>query len=270
MPCKTGCAQGQFLTATCTTRCMDTPGFKDSWGSCANYEDNEWCTKSGDNGSGWDETWGELDPAVVASCCACGKASQSTDYTCKACRDRTSCPANHHLAGICSGHSDYSCGACPAHAESSAGATEASQCTCAANYYDGDTAAQGVNCKSCRSSCSSANEYVSTKCGAVDSAHGVDASCSTCPAHSTLKAQSGRRLFGVHGAVATAPLIQDCVCDSGYFDDELAQSRVHCATVPPGFGSTYTSTTCQFSKFGLGATRCKLRIQLMLRDCSRS
>ena len=183
--------------------------------------------------------------------------TSTTDYTCKVCRGRSSCPSNHHSAGNCGGHSDFSCTACPAHAESPAGATEASQCTCAANFYDGDTAAQGVKCISCRTSCDSASEYVSTKCGAVDAAHGVDASCSTCPAHSTLKAQSGRRLFSVHGS--TAPLIQDCACGGGYFDDELALSRVHCATVPPGFGSTYTSTTCQFSKFGLGATRCLLR-----------
>ena len=176
----------------------------------------------------------------------------TTDYTCKPCRARDSCSANYHLTGTCAGPTDYSCKACPAHAESPAGATEASQCTCAANYYDGDTAAQGVSCAPCRSSCGGANEYVSTKCGEVDAAHGTDASCSTCPAHSALKAQTGRRLFGVHGAAA--PLIQDCVCGSGYFDDEPALSRVHCAAVPPGFGSTYTNTKCQFSEFGLGAT----------------
>ena len=72
----------------------------------------------------------------------------------------------------------------------------------AANYYDGNTAAQGVKCMSCRTSCDTASEYLSFKCGAVDPAHGVDASCSMCPAHSTLKTQSGRRLF------------HDCACDS--------------------------------------------------------
>ena len=203
--------------------CIDTPGF-----NCTTL-----CLRT--------------RPASTTSCCACGKA-------CKACRGRTSCPANHHLAGTCGGHTDYSCVACPAHAESAAGATEASQCTCADNYYDTDTAAQGVQCKSCRTSCDGANEYVSTKCGAVDTAHGVDASCSACPAHSTLKVQSGRRLFGVQGMRTTAPQIQDCVCDGGYFDDAPALSRVHCATVPPGFGSTYTNTACRFSEFGLGET----------------
>ena len=156
------------------------------------------------------------------------------------------------MTGTCGGRSDYSCQACPAHAKSFTGATEASQCTCAANYYDGDTAAQGVSCEPCRTSCGDVNSYESTKCGAVDSAHGVDASCSTCPAHSTLKAQSGRRLFSVQAAPRPAPLIQDCACNIGYFDDELALSRVHCATVPPGFGSTYTNTQCHFSEFGLG------------------
>ena len=42
--------------------------------------------------------------------------------------------------------------------------------------------------------CNDSNQYVSTKCGAVDSFHGVDTSCSACPAHSTLKAQSGHRI----------------------------------------------------------------------------
>merc|ERR1712217_264132 len=46
--------------------------------NCEAYEEQLWCTKSGDRGSGWHEEWGVFDgfssdgvPATEA-CCACG------------------------------------------------------------------------------------------------------------------------------------------------------------------------------------------------------
>ena len=49
--------------------------------TCAEYEDNRWCTKSGNEGPEWDASWGALDQMVVASCCACGKAAADAGAT---------------------------------------------------------------------------------------------------------------------------------------------------------------------------------------------
>ena len=57
--------------------------------TCAEYEDNRWCTKSGNEGPGWDASWGALDQGVSASCCACGKAAEAAGAT----NARVSCPA---------------------------------------------------------------------------------------------------------------------------------------------------------------------------------
>ena len=217
-----------------------------------------------------------------------GKCSAAKDRGCTACRDRTSCPAGTYLAGSCGGSSDYTCAPCPAHTTGPAGATEASQCTCATGYYDADTASLGVSCAQCRVSCGT-GMYVSAKCGAVDAAHGQDATCTTCPAHSTLafnttrkntrkphnttgqnktgrtKRRKGhnrkghnttgrakrRKMFGITGIVP--PQIQDCVCDSGYYDDEPALSKVSCVSIPPQFGAGADKTVkCKWYKFGQG------------------
>jgi hypothetical protein len=91
---------------------------------------------------------------------------------------------------------------------------------------DADTAALGVSCTTCRTSCN-AGQYVSDECGAVDAVHGQDATCKQCPAHSTLKPDTTRRnLFGSSGV--QPPLIQDCACDAGYYGPA-------CAGLCPGF-----------------------------------
>lgn len=54
--------------------CTDTEGWSDSYGDCAAYNGNDWCTINGKAGLGWNPNWGTLDPAAVLNCCACGKA----------------------------------------------------------------------------------------------------------------------------------------------------------------------------------------------------
>ena len=59
--------------------------------------------------------------------------------------------------------------------------------------------------------------------------------------------------------------IRDCVCDAGYYDEDLSLTRnflderpsVRCVPVAPRFGTQYASnaTTCEFESFGTGRTQ---------------
>ena len=61
--------------------CVDTPGFSDAYGNCANYAAHKWCTTSGNAGSEWQSAWGKLDARVISSCCACGKGEPTKPPT---------------------------------------------------------------------------------------------------------------------------------------------------------------------------------------------
>merc|ERR1712232_704340 len=64
--------------------CLDKPTWKDSEGDdCETYEEQGWCDRTGDTGSGWHEEWGtfesfkspELGVSAREACCACGGGS---------------------------------------------------------------------------------------------------------------------------------------------------------------------------------------------------
>ena len=52
--------------------CTDTPDFVDTYGTCAMYASNKWCS-NGAPGVGWKSSWGTLGSKAVDACCACGK-----------------------------------------------------------------------------------------------------------------------------------------------------------------------------------------------------
>ena len=146
--------------------------------------------------------------------------------------------------------------ACPLHSSGPAGATTAAQCSCATGFFDRDASVVGVTCTKCKASCG-ANEFQSAECLAVSATQGQDAACAPCPAHSKLKLKSQsksrgdkrRRAFGISGV--SPPLLQDCVCDPGFFDEALALAKVACVAIPPHFGAGST-TTCQVQRFSEG------------------
>ena len=157
---------------------------------------------------------------------------------------------------------------CAANATSTAGATESSECNscCRPGFYDVDTAVFGVNCVPCRTSCGT-GQYVSSECGAVDVAHGQDASCTRCPAHSTLSPSKRRRTFGITGT--HAPMLQDCICDAGFYDQQPALSKVSCVTIPMRFGAGANKTArCQVQKFGLGR-KAQIKLDLSPSDTAQ-
>ena len=154
------------------------------------------------------------------------QCTHTTDYVCKTCRGRSSCPANHHLSGTCGGKSDYSCTPCPPHATSLAGAKEVGQCSCVVGHFDADTAAQGVECKVCKASCGT-NEYARTECGIGD------VSCATCPPNSAITPAAK--------ASSKLPRNSDCSCAPTFFDDDAGLS-VNCVKYPARLSSPANAT----------------------------
>ena len=70
----------RHLQIDAQSTCSDTIGFVDTYGTCAVYEANHWCTNGG-VGIMWKPSWGPFDPKVVAACCACGKTSPTRSPT---------------------------------------------------------------------------------------------------------------------------------------------------------------------------------------------
>ena len=56
--------------------CTDQAGFKDMFGTCHDYSNEQWC-ESGTKGSGWQLSWGALGAGVSSACCACGGGQKS-------------------------------------------------------------------------------------------------------------------------------------------------------------------------------------------------
>ena len=58
--------------------CVDTVGFSDARGGCAEYDKSRLCTAEGRGwdllqGGGWDAArWGQVNPNALAACCSCG------------------------------------------------------------------------------------------------------------------------------------------------------------------------------------------------------
>ena len=73
--------QSHVHAQTGGSSCVDTPGFSDAYGNCANYAAHKWCTTSGNAGSEWQSAWGKLDARVISSCCACGKGEPTKPPT---------------------------------------------------------------------------------------------------------------------------------------------------------------------------------------------
>ena len=258
---RSSCPQGKYLTGTCggftDYVCEPCPLFSGTAAAGATSIGQCMCA------SGYFDRHPSSTSVTCLPCKAScprgqhltGTCSTSDDLQCTPCLNPKSCVANTYLSGTCAGQADYICSPCPAHSTGPTGATEASQCVCVPGYYDVDSAALGVNCTECRMSCKT-GQYLSTKCGPVDTAHGEDATCAQCPAHATLmhNSTSRRRAFAIAGVMnGTPPLIQDCVCDPGYYDELPALSQVNCTAIPPQFSTGATKTAkCQIQKFGAG------------------
>lgn len=65
--------------------CSDTPSWSDQQSeTCSDFESNNWCTSSGQPGSGWHKSWGKISDfrdnhgnSAKDACCACGGGSSS-------------------------------------------------------------------------------------------------------------------------------------------------------------------------------------------------
>ena len=63
----TRCPAHSSIVADPPTACNDTPGFSDSYGTCAMYGSSRWCA-NGTAGPGWMAAWGGLSEQAKAAC----------------------------------------------------------------------------------------------------------------------------------------------------------------------------------------------------------
>ena len=74
-------ASWRLIRPSRTAGCVNTPRWRDTWGTCATYVRNRWCSANGTKGPRWNNAWGTLDPSVVRACCKCGKQPSKATVT---------------------------------------------------------------------------------------------------------------------------------------------------------------------------------------------